>query len=413
MKQESKVLIGVIADDFTGASDAASFLVKAGLDTILYTKLPEEIPDTCECIVIALKSRSVLPHEAIHQIEEALSCLKKLRAKRIYFKYCSTFDSTPQGNIGITLDYLMNELNQTYTILCPSLPVNGRTVKNGYLYVNGVELSKSSMRNHPLNPMWDSYIPNLMKGQSSYPCFVVSREDIEENRVHTLIQEYKNKYERFYIVPDYESDSDARLISKAFQDICLLSGGSGLLEHLHCKKEVSNHKTVEQEIQKAIILCGSCSSMSEKQIQRYRIKGGITYAVDSKKLLNGEIAAQEIFDYISNQKGTVLVYSDAIEKDINELSQSDSYQLESKLVEKLMSDISVLANSANYSKIIVAGGETSGSVTIALGYCSYYTGEMIAPGVPILIPLENMKMKLILKSGNFGDEDFFEKALER
>lgn len=415
MIQVSNILMGVIADDFTGASDAASFLMKSGLHTILYTKLPapETIPNNCECVVIALKSRSVSPKEAVEQTESALRILKRIKAEHIYFKYCSTFDSTPYGNIGVSLDYMMEESDETYTVLCPSLPVNGRTVKNGYLYVHGVELNKSTMRSHPLNPMWDSYIPALMKKQSKYPCFIITREDMETKKVPVLIQKYKNAHKRFYIIPDYETESDGKLISKTFHDLYLLSGGSGLLEHLYGKREGFSNNICDQQKQKAIILCGSCSSMSKKQIHSYRMCGGMTYAVDSKKLLDGTINADVIFDYVSHQKDTVLVYSDAVDKDMNILTQSDDFLLESKFVEKTMSDISVLANHAGYNRIIVAGGETSGAVTMALGYSAYHIGNAVAPGVPILIPLENRNLRLILKSGNFGDEDFFEKALER
>ena len=166
------IKIGVIADDFTGAGDAASFLEKSGAETIMYNAVPNEL-QVCDAAVIALKTRSVSPHEAVTEAKKAVDFLKENGCERIYFKYCSTFDSTPQGNIGVVADFLLEYLAQPFTILCPSLPVNHRIVKDGNLYVNGEKLSDSPLKNHPLNPMWDSYIPNLIKPQSKYPCFIM------------------------------------------------------------------------------------------------------------------------------------------------------------------------------------------------------------------------------------------------
>lgn len=412
MKTRKKICLGVIADDFTGAGDAASFLVKRGMKTILYTRIPDALPDEdYDCIVIALKSRSVKPKEAILQTKEALHVLKKAKVEHYYFKYCSTFDSTPSGNIGVVLDYLMTELKVPYTILCPSLPVNGRTLKKGILYVNGVPLSESSMKHHPLNPMWDSFIPTLMKEQSQFPCYLISREMLENKLVFEKIQEYQRNHEKFYLVPDYENDDDATLICDAFKDLRLMSGGSGLLEHLSYQEGMIPSKLSHQSYHKAIILCGSCSDMSRKQIQNYRSQGGITYPIDSKKLRDGTLCAKDVFDEVHQQEKTVLIYSDAIDKNMEELSKAESFLFEAKLIENLMSDISIMANAKGYDKIIVAGGETSGAVTKALGYGAYQIGDVIAPGVPTLRPIDHNKLNLILKSGNFGDENFFEKAL--
>ncbi|MEG0264639.1 MAG: four-carbon acid sugar kinase family protein, partial [Erysipelotrichaceae bacterium] len=154
-----KKLFGVIADDFTGASDAASFLVKSGNRVVMVTSNHINNINDCDCIVVALKIRSVKPEIAIEQVKEVLQLFNELNVDKIYYKFCSTFDSTPKGNIGVVMDYLLETFNERYTILVPSLPINGRIVKNGFLYVNGTLLSDSSMKNHPLNPMWDSYIP--------------------------------------------------------------------------------------------------------------------------------------------------------------------------------------------------------------------------------------------------------------
>lgn len=410
--ENKNIKIGVIADDFTGASDAASFLSKSGAKTILFTNTPKSINSTCDAIVIALKSRSVKPSEAIAMTKIAVDFLTQVKCEKIYFKYCSTFDSQPTGNIGVVLDFLMEYLECPYTILCPSLPINGRTVKEGILYVNGIKLSDSPMKNHPLNPMWDSYIPILMKTQSKYPCFVVDNP-LKNIELETIIQTYEKENEKFYLVPNYSNDKDGKWISQAFKELRLWSGGSGLLEHILDKKELTGyiHKQRDTKHQKTIILCGSCSRTTKKQIEHFIASGGQVYKLDSKKLLRGTICVEDIFSYIHSKRTTVLVYSSAVDEDMTVLQQGETFSLESEIIEKTLSDLSQIALLHRYKNIVVAGGETSGAVTLKLGFDSFYIGKSIDPGVPVLHPLQNESISLILKSGNFGSDDFFTKTI--
>lgn len=403
-----KIRIGVIADDFTGAGDAASFLVKSGYQTVLLTDIPERVEFECECIVTALKVRSVEPDEAITAVKKVYEFYKRIGAEKVYFKYSSTFDSSPRGNIGVIADWLMEQMDVSYTVLCPSLPVNGRTVKAGILNVKGVPLAQSSMGNHPLNPMWDSYVPALMKDQSKYPCFILERTHFSSAEVE--IEEWKLKNRRFYIVPDYENDVDAKYIVDIFGVRRLLTGGSGLLEFLLPRKEtiIESNKSISTA-QKAILLSGSCSATTRKQIHTFIDEGGIAIAVDSKELMDGSIQVSDVFrTVLANLPLPTLVYSegvDSLERD------TQTFPIESRLLEDFFSVLSYKANLAGFDKIIVAGGETSGAVTLRLGYKSYFIGKVLAPGVPTLIPVDQPNLTLILKSGNFGDEHFFKKAL--
>ena len=392
------IKLGVIADDFTGASDAASFLVKSGNKTILLTDIPKKLDCDCDCIVIGLKIRSVDSKEAINQVAKVMKFYESLRIEKIYYKYCSTFDSTPKGNIGPVMDYLMDRTNSKYSILCPSLPINGRIVKGGILYVNGIPLSESPLRNHPLNPMWDSYIPNLMKNQSKYPVKVCKvDEDLNEN-------------ERCYYVPDYASDSDGEIIAQKFKSLKLLSGGSGLLEHLI---KGSNSKdaifSFGIEAQKSIILCGSCSEMTHKQVDYFKKQLDYYISIDAKKILDKTITVESIYEEVKkNLPNTTLIYSNGCEKKLNK--NDSSLQYHAMTMEVFLARLAKLAQIDNFDKIIVAGGETSGAITMSLGYSAFYVGESVEPGVPWLIPIIDTKKLLILKSGNFGNEDFFVKA---
>ena len=400
----NKILIGCIADDFTGAGDAASFLAKSGLRTILQNGVPADVQleERCDAVVIALKTRSVSPKEASEQTLRALQWLKRAGTKQFYIKYCSTFDSTPVGNIGPAVDIAIEFLDVPYTLLCPSLPTNGRTVKAGKLYVHGVPLERSSMRNHPLNPMWDSYIPALMRGQSKYPC-IVPDKSIEEN--------IGQRTGRFYLVPDYETDDQGRQIVERFGHLPLLTGGSGLLEHLSAKV---GSRSSEGDMDcgtsgRGIILCGSCSQMTSQQIEHFRSKGGACIALDPQMLFTGKKHLEDLWETVCNSQEPILIYSTRPALLLGE-KKDNSFDA-AQVVERAMAELGRRAVKTGFNRIIVAGGETSGAVMQAMRLNSFRVGPSIAPGVPVLIPVEQNEVRIVLKSGNFGQDDFFERAL--
>ncbi|MDO4268582.1 MAG: four-carbon acid sugar kinase family protein, partial [Eubacteriales bacterium] len=176
-----RIFLGVVADDFTGASDAASFLTAAGAPAVLFNGVPGQEPELkagTRAIVVALKSRTEPVRQAVEESLAAFDWLKKMGAEKLYLKYCSTFDSTPEGNIGPVIDAVMDRYGITRTVLCPSLPVNGRTVRDGRLYVNGVLLEDSHMKDHPLTPMRKSRISRLMEEQGKHPSVELSVEEL-------------------------------------------------------------------------------------------------------------------------------------------------------------------------------------------------------------------------------------------
>ncbi len=410
-----KKILGCIADDFTGASDAASFLAKKGMKTVLYNGVPGncEDPGDVDAMVIALKTRTMEKKKAVEETLSAAKWLKSKRAGQLYIKYCSTFDSTKEGNIGPVMDALLEEYQVLYSILCPSLPVNGRTVENGKLYVNGVPLDESPMKNHPLTPMWDADLVNLMEAQSKYKCMKAWHVGEEKkNQTRQMMTEFAEGKEHFYVIPDYSSEEDAREIVREFGNLEILSGGSGLLEYLaeqyQCEK--AGDKIESSTEGKVLLLAGSCSEATRSQVAYIQKKGISSKKMDPVKLLNGEQTEEDLWNFIKRNSSEILIYSSDKPEAVKEVQKAGKEKA-SEVLEKVTADLAKRAVESGFTRIIVAGGETSGAVTKALGFDSYRIGESVAPGVPVMIPLENPKIRLVLKSGNFGQEDFMEKAL--
>lgn len=412
---ERLIRIGCVADDFTGASDAASFLRRQGMKTVLFNEIPDgKLTEECDAVVIALKSRTAPVKEAVDDSLRALSWMKENGAKQLYVKYCSTFDSTREGNIGPILDAALEAFDVQYTVLCPSLPVNGRTVKDGCLYVNGIPLHETHMKNHPLTPMWDADISVLMKEQSQYPCVKISAEQLKEgkDRVLSIVKEFGKGKEHFYIIPDYYEEIHGEWIYECFGDIALLSGGSGLLgaEALRMEKREESDGSEASAAGKSLLLAGSCSKATLEQISLYQKAGNPSYRIEPSKVLNGEETAETIWEKMKGKDGVLFYSSDSADK-VKEAQLAGREQVAAAL-EGLMTALAQKAVREGFTQIIVAGGETSGAVTKGLGYASYIIGESIAPGVPVMIPMEAKQIRLVLKSGNFGQPEFFERAVE-
>lgn len=409
------IKIGCVADDFTGASDAASFLRKQGLKTILFNEIPKgSLRESCDAVVIALKSRTAPVKEAVDDSMSALKWMKENGAQQLYVKYCSTFDSTKEGNIGPILDAALEEFQIPYTILCPSLPVNGRTVKDGCLYVNGVPLHETHMKNHPLTPMWDADISVLMREQSKYPCMKLTGEELREGKVFVQkkIEAFAEGKEHFYVIPDYYEDIHGVWIYSCFDNLPLLSGGSGLLGNYEYYTVNVPETSGEElkEVGRTLLLAGSCSKATLEQIEKYKATGNPTVRIDPWDLIAGTTSAKMLWEACKGQD-KVLFYSSDRAENVRK-AQEEGKEKVAEMLEQTMAALARYAVQDGYTQVIVAGGETSGAVTKGLGYESYIIGESIAPGVPVMVPMSAKEIRLVLKSGNFGQPEFFERAVE-
>lgn len=418
--------LGCIADDFTGATDMASMLVKGGLRTVQTIGIPPEGFENlaADAVVVALKSRSIPADEAVAQSLEVLAELRKTTARRFFFKYCSTFDSTPAGNIGPVAEALEEELRADWVPFCPALPVNGRTIFNGHLFVGDKLLNESGMENHPLNPMTDADLRRVLAAQSAAKVGLVPAKAVRAgaDAVRRTIVAHRRENTHFAVV-DCVDDADLDVLGEAFKDLILVTGGSGLAVGL-ARAWVKERRVEEHDDPAALdprdgytaILSGSCSNATLSQIGAFEAAGGLTLRLDPLALAKGDEALHEAEAWAVASLGdrpVAIIASETPEK-VKEAQSVLGVERAGQVVENAFAHLAPALVAKGVTRLVVAGGETSGAVVGGLGVNALAIGPEIDPGVPWtqVAQGEAEGLCLALKSGNFGAEDFFTKAFE-
>jgi uncharacterized protein YgbK (DUF1537 family) len=416
------LLLGAIADDLTGATDLALSLKREGMRTIQVVGVPQTdfAFGDADAVVVALKSRTIETHEAVAMSVASARVLLHAGAEQLFFKYCSTFDSTPAGNIGPVTEALLGLLDTDFTIVCPAFPTNGRTVYRGHLFVGPSLLSESSMRDHPLTPMTDANLVRVLQVQTTAKVGLVGYEDVDSghDRIEQAFASARRDGMRMVIV-DAVTNRHLRAIGQAAAGLKLVTGGSGVAIGLPenfrraGKLAAAESRRFEVPAGSAVILAGSCSTATRRQID-VAIQAGVpTFKIDPFDIEDGRTTVEGVCDWATSAGGSAppLVYSSTDPAEVQRAQAAFGREQAGEMVEQLLAAVARLLHARGFSRFLVAGGETSGAVVNGLGVEAMLIGPEIDPGVPWTssVGLES-PVALALKSGNFGADDFFLKA---
>ena len=418
------MLLGCIADDFTGATDLANNLVRGGMRVVQTIGVPVAVSSIdADVVVVALKSRTIEPAAAVGQSLAALDWLKRAGAKQIYFKICSTFDSTDQGNIGPVAEALQEALGADFVPVCPAFPEAQRTIFKGHLFVGDALLSNSSMRNHPLTPMTDSNLVQVLQRQCAGRVGLIDHSvvargvDVIRGRIDAL----RSFGVRLAIV-DAISNDDLMVMGRSFAGLPLIVAGSGVavgLPQNHGLAHSASAARLARPTGLRAIVSGSCSAATNAQVADFVAKGGEAIAVEPLRIARGDdvVAAALSWAGPRLERQPVLVYATAETAQVKAVQDQLGVERAGTLVEEALSRIALGLVERGVRRLIVAGGETSGACTQALAVRQLRIGPQIDPGVPWChadAPAAGPQgLHIALKSGNFGTVDFFNKAFER
>jgi uncharacterized protein YgbK (DUF1537 family) len=416
----SALLLGCIADDSTGATDLANNLVRGGMRVVQTIGIPDApLEEDVDAVVVALKSRTCPTKEAVAQSLAALDWLRRAGAKQVYFKYCSTFDSTPRGNIGPVTDALMTALGTDFTIACPAFPENKRVVFKGYLFVGDVLLSESGMRNHPITPMTDANLVRVLQAQIGRKVGLIDYATVDAGPSAIARRIADLRADRVGVaIVDAISDGDLARLGPALRDMPLVTAGSGVAIALPANfgiEPTARASRLPPAMGHAAIVSGSCSTATRGQVSEFVRAGGAAFCLDPLALADRRDPVRQALDWARERlpHGPVLVYTTAVPEAVSEVQARLGVQEAGELVERALARVSRGLVQAGVRRLVVAGGETAGAAMRELGVERLRIGPQIDPGVPwcsAFSPIAGGGMHLALKSGNFGAPDFFAKA---
>jgi 3-dehydrotetronate 4-kinase len=418
------MLLGAIADDFTGATDLASMLVRGGMRTVqlIGVPRPEEPAPDADAVVVALKSRTAPVRQAVEESLAALAWLRDAGCRQFFFKYCSTFDSTEAGNIGPVADALIAALGCGFALACPAFPANARSVYQGHLFVGGTLLNESGMEHHPLTPMTDANLVRVLSRQTDGTVGLVPYAAVEQGAmaIRQAMTALKEQGRRYAIV-DAVSDAHLVAIGEAAEHHALVTGGSGIAIGLPANfrrarqlPERSDAGSLPVVAGHAAVLAGSCSRATLGQLGFAREHVPV---LQLDPLATPEVAQMVAGarDWISEKLGPspIVIAASAPPDKVAELQQRLGRDAAGALIEQTLAQIAEVLVERGVRRLVIAGGETAGAVVSRLGVRSLRIGAEIDPGVPWTYAEGGATPLLLsLKSGNFGSRDFFLKAFE-
>ncbi|HBK04280.1 MAG TPA: hypothetical protein DDZ81_00265 [Acetobacteraceae bacterium] len=416
------MLLGAIADDFTGATDLCSMLVRGGMRTVQLIGVPSPdlpIPDA-DAIVVALKSRTVPARQAIDESLAALKWLQAAGARQYFFKYCSTFDSTDRGNIGPVADALVNALDCGFALACPAFPTNARTVYLGYLFAGGSLLNESGMENHPLTPMTDANLVRVLSRQTEGTVGLVPFVTVNQgaHAIRDAMTQLKERGRRYAIV-DAITDEHLVSIGEAAANHALITGGSGVamglpenFRRMGLLSDAVDPGALPKLEGASAVVAGSCSRATLAQLGYARSHLPV-FELDAFATPDAAVLSEAALAWAADKIGDkpIIIAASAPPEKVAALQARLGREQAGALVEDAVARIAEGLVARGVRKMVVAGGETSGSVVGRLGVRSLRIGGEIDPGVPwTLASGSGPELMLALKSGNFGATDFFLKA---
>ncbi len=418
------MILGCIADDLTGATDLALMLTREGMRTVQSAGLPPDDLDVnnVDALVIALKSRTIPAADAVKQSLDAAEVLQRLGAQRLLFKYCSTFDSTDDGNIGPVTEALLGVTGGGVTIACPVFPQAGRTLFMGNLFVNGIPLSESPMKDHPLTPMRDSNLVRVLQRQTKLKVGLIHYATVDAG-ADALRKVLESDREHRIFIVDAVKDDHLRSIGAALSHLPLITGGSGVamgLPQAYLAAGLIDQLTPAAERMAApqgcrAILAGSCSAATRGQVRAAIAAGIPSFRIDPLEIADGVQNPSQLLQWVDRQPADkpFLIYSSDEPDAVRVAQERLGRDKAGIVVEHLLGAVAAALPARGFTRLIVAGGETSGAVVQALGVKALTIGPEIDPGVPWTRSTSKPDVALALKSGNFGSEDFFLKAWDR
>ena len=403
--------LAAIADDLTGATDLALTLARAGMNVKQLVGVPADpaVLAGADAVVVSLKSRTIPAEEAVAQSRAAAQALLAAGAQQLFFKYCSTFDSTDAGNIGPVINALLDLVGEDRTLACPAFPTNGRTLYKGHLFVGDQLLSDSPMKDHPLTPMRDANLVRVLQKQTDRAVRLVELRSVRGGMLGEALAGAAG-----IAIVDAVEDSDLLAIGRAASGMRLITGGSGVAMGLPANWKIEPVAMIARRdapVGRAVILAGSCSAATRRQIDLALGTGFSGLQLDPVEIAEGRQTVSQAIEFAAASSSVPVIYASATPEAVSRSQSVLGREQAGSVVEQFLSQLAPMLVERDFGRLIIAGGETSGAVVEGLGLDSLDIGPEIDPGVPWMYShAAGTPIAIALKSGNFGADTMFLKA---
>ena len=418
-------MLGVVADDTTGANDIGlmfsnnSYTVKV----VTFNKESKYEPDA-DVLIVDTDSRLDTPEESYQKVYEATKKLQDLGCTLFFNKICSVF----RGNIGADFDAMLDALGQEFAVISLAFPKNGRKTINGIHTVHGKLLEHSEFANDPVHPMHKSNLVEILQEQTSRKVTMVPLEIVRRGPIELRLEIEKQRKDYKYCIVDSENQSDLTIVAEAIHDLPIICGSSAIAEELPKFLEIELVQNPIEDLafsdsNGVLVVSGSLTPQTRTQTAHLREIGTSVIVFDSRKVFSLEELETEIAQITEAAQTIieigkdVLIMADNRDEIVAETKKmgtllSLSELKISKMVSSALADVAHrIIKNTGLTRLVVAGGDTSGTVCGRLGITGNYVLEEIETGLPSALTLDR-SMLIVLKSGSFGKPEFLETAVK-
>jgi len=416
-----KPVFGVVADDLTGGMETAAMLVAQGVDCGFVTD-PAALAQEPErpAYVVAQKTRVIAADLAVAKMEAGARALLDRGARQLFFKYCATFDSTDQGNIGPVADMLLRVAGADRTAFCPGSPELLRTVYSGHLFLGTQLVSESPKRHDPLTPMTDPDLVRVLQRQSKtgvgllhYPLLRAGAEALE-----AAIARQMAEGKQFFIIDSVTND-DLATIARLTRDWKVMTGNATIVQYYPPLWKALGLVATDAAVTSlppvrggGMVLSGSCADRTLEQLAAFEAARPVL-RLDLLSTPDAASAINEAMNWALPRlnEGPVAIATSASPEAVRAAQDRYGRDGAAALAEAILGGLALALKQAGVRRFVVAGGETSGSIVEHLGVKRLRVGAYGGPGIGNAVTDGVEPMGFCLKSGKLGPVDLFLSAL--
>ena len=374
-------LIGVIADDLTGAAELGAVGWRHGLAAeVLATN---QLRRKSGLVCIDTHSRSLPPKPAAAR---AAAAAKALRTTGVHWIFKKT-DSVLRGQVTAEIEAIMRQFGCLRALLLPANPSLGRTIRNGNYYIGNRPLNRTDFARDPEHPRRSAKVVNLVAHSARMPLRVLKlSEDFSETGIH---------------LGEVSSPEDTMSWIQRLEPDMLLAGGAetfGAVLRARDFRPAQPGGTVPPANHKELFVCGSASDACRQFIANSR-RGGVPVFGLPAALATGGRLSRTACHAVVDRVTAALQTDPRVILSVGLPPVSDR-SVAGRLSAHLAKFTAEVLRATPVDHVYAEGGETAAALLTEMGWERLPVKCELAPGVATLQPV-GVRTQLTIKPGSY------------